>query len=289
MGKRLIVMNTHILVIADKTDSEPLSLQKAQHIAAPLNSQVDVVKFIPELKDSHELSVQIEHSKQCTGELIESIFDKTTYITNQIVPTDNIARWVTDNCEQNNIDIVIKTGHRSETLFHKSTDFQLIDALPCPLLIASDHKWKSESTIFAIVDLSGDETQRLALNKQVLEWAKTFTKATDCSLHIAYCIPVFKPLMDLEVFERSEYEKKHKPKAQRKLNALLDQYNISDATTHITVGPTDKAISHLSNELKADLVIIGSMGSHGVKGFLLGNTAERVLHHLRTDILIVKT
>lgn len=95
--------------------------------------------------------------------------------------------------------------------------------------------------------------------------------------------------MDLEVLERSEYEKKHKPKAQQKLYDLLNQCGLTDATTHITTGPTDKTISHLANELKADLVIIGSIGREGVKGFLLGNTAERVLHHLRTDMLIVKS
>ena len=95
--------------------------------------------------------------------------------------------------------------------------------------------------------------------------------------------------MDLEVLEQSEYEKKHKPNAQEKLNTLLNQCGLSDVTTHITAGPADKTISHLANELKADLVIMGSIGRHGVKGFLLGTTAERVLHHLRTDMLIVKS
>jgi universal stress protein E len=282
-------MNTHILVIADEANSESLSLQKAHDIAQPLNSHVDVVKFIPELEDSEEQSARIEHSKQYTGELIESIFDKTTYITSQVVPSNNISKWVVDNCEENNIDFVVKMGHRSETLFHQPTDFELIRSLHCPVLIASNHKWKSNAIIFATVDLSSDEKQHHDLNIQVLEWAKTFTKATGCCLHIAYCIPIAKPLMELEVVQPSEYEKKHKPLALQKLNALLDQCGLTDATTHITAGPTDKTLSHLANELKADLVIIGSIGRHGIKGLLVGNTAEKVLHHLRTDMLIVKS
>lgn len=63
---------------------------------------------------------------------------------------------------------------------------------------------------------------------------------------------------------------------------------MTDVTPHILAGVPNKTISHIADEIKADLVIIGSMGRTGVKGLLNKNTAEKVLHHPRTDMLVVK-
>ena len=76
--------------------------------------------------------------------------------------------------------------------------------------------------------------------------------------------------------------------AKEKMQKLLARFDMSSVTSHITAGPPDRTIPHQANELNSDLVIIGSVGREGVIGFLLGNTAEKVLHHLRTDCLIIK-
>ena len=81
---------------------------------------------------------------------------------------------------------------------------------------------------------------------------------------------------------------KKAPAAQEKMQQLLARFDMSSVTSHITAGPPDRTIPHQANELNSDLVIIGSVGREGGSGFLLGNTAEKVLHHLRTDCLIIK-
>jgi len=48
-----------------------------------------------------------------------------------------IANWVEDICEQKHFDLVVKTGHRTESLFHTPTDRQLIRQLSCLLLIGN--------------------------------------------------------------------------------------------------------------------------------------------------------
>jgi nucleotide-binding universal stress UspA family protein len=41
-------------------------------------------------------------------------------------------------------------------------------------------------------------------------------------------------------------------------------------------------------QLAADaLLVIGSVANKGLKGLVLGNTAERVLHHVTTEMLVV--
>jgi nucleotide-binding universal stress UspA family protein len=44
----------------------------------------------------------------------------------------------------------------------------------------------------------------------------------------------------------------------------------------------------MASELKADLIVVGTVGRRGVEGLLLGNTAESVLTHCDCDVLAVK-
>ena len=53
-------------------------------------------------------------------------------------------------------------------------------------------------------------------------------------------------------------------------------------------GRTEKEIPALANELKADLVVMGTVGRTGVPGLFIGNTAEAVLYQLQSAVLAIK-
>ena len=44
----------------------------------------------------------------------------------------------------------------------------------------------------------------------------------------------------------------------------------------------------LAARLKADIVVMGTVGRTGAAGKLLGNTAEQVLHRLHTSMLALR-
>jgi len=44
----------------------------------------------------------------------------------------------------------------------------------------------------------------------------------------------------------------------------------------------------VADKIKADLVVMGTAGHKGLVAHLLGNTAKKVLSHLRTDVLALK-
>ena len=46
-------------------------------------------------------------------------------------------------------------------------------------------------------------------------------------------------------------------------------------------------ILSLAAKLNADLMIIGSVGNVGIKAKLIGNTAEKIMRLLKTDLLIL--
>jgi nucleotide-binding universal stress UspA family protein len=56
----------------------------------------------------------------------------------------------------------------------------------------------------------------------------------------------------------------------------------------IAWGEPWKVISDTARRLEADLVVLGAVGRSGIPGLLLGNTAEKLLHTVRCDVLTVK-
>lgn len=282
-------MGKHVLVIADIDDDDLLSLEKARDITLPMKATVAIIKFIHPSNDADiTLEQQIEQAKKTLRSIVHRVFDEKIEITSQVVVSNKIADWVIDHCNRQPVDLVIKGGHRSESLFHIPSDWHLIRHLHCPILIASHVKWKNNANILLAVDLSTKESKHQQLNASILGWGETWYKVTHNQLHAMYSIPIAKPLVEFDVVDKSAVMKKKSPAAKEEMQKLLDRFNMSSVSSHIAVGPPDRAILHQANKLHSSLVILGSVGRDGLSGLLLGNTAEKVLHYLRTDCLIIK-
>jgi len=282
-------MNKHVLVIADIEDDDLLSLEKARDITLPMKATVEIIKFIHHSNESGiTLEQHIEQVEQSLSCVIRGVFDDTIDIISEVVVSDNIAEWVINHCDSTAVDLVIKGGHRSESLFHIPSDWQLIRHLSCPILIASHVKWKNKANILLAVDVSSQESNHQQLNSLILAWGETWHQVTHNQLHAMYSIPIAKPLLEFDVVDKYAVMQKKGPAAKEKMQKLLAQFDLSSIISHITVGAPDRAILHQANELHSNLVILGSVARKGVSGLLLGNTAEKVLHHLRTDCLIIK-
>jgi len=73
------------------------------------------------------------------------------------------------------------------------------------------------------------------------------------------------------------------PVAQR---TLIEAHDLKDKLK-IKAGVVEQVIPSVAAKLNADLVIMGSVGNTGIKGHLIGNTAEKVMKLLKTDILVL--
>ena len=72
------------------------------------------------------------------------------------------------------------------------------------------------------------------------------------------------------------------------IKALAAQFDIPQKQFTVKRGPVEKVIASQAAATRAQLVIMGTVGRQGVKARLLGNTAGKVLRHLKTDVLALK-
>lgn len=63
----------------------------------------------------------------------------------------------------------------------------------------------------------------------------------------------------------------------------------TDAEAVVVQGSPADALLSASEELGADLLVVGSVGMSGARRFMLGNVPNKVSHHADRDLLIVRT
>ena len=79
--------------------------------------------------------------------------------------------------------------------------------------------------------------------------------------------------------------------AQQFLDQQVDRVKeegVSVAEAHLIRGEPDKEVVHLSEEIGAGLIIMGSRGLGGIRRALMGSVSDSVVRHAHCPVLIVR-
>src|SRR5215213_8750137 len=130
-----------------------------------------------------------------------------------------------------------------------------------------------------------------------LTTAADMANSTNSELHVAYVFPtaVQRPFPNpitsrpREVLEHELEEAMHQ--AQEFLDREVEQVKaegVTVADSHLLRGQPDREIVHLSEELGAGLIVMGSRGLGGVRRALMGSVSDSVVRHAHCPVLIVR-
>ena len=84
-----------------------------------------------------------------------------------------------------------------------------------------------------------------------------------------------------------DLEEQMAKEAKAALTKFCEKFAIPPANQYIEIGSPKMVILNKAEELKTDLIIVGSHGRHGL-GLLLGSTANAVIHNAHCDVLAVR-
>jgi nucleotide-binding universal stress UspA family protein len=143
-----------------------------------------------------------------------------------------------------------------------------------------------------LVATDGSEEAALALTT-----AADLSKSTNSELHVAYVFPtaVQRPFPNpitsrpREVLEHELEEAMHQ--AQEFLDREVEQVKaegVTVANSHLVRGRPERELVHLSEELGAGLIVMGSRGLGGVRRALMGSVSDSVVRHAHCPVLIVR-
>lgn len=206
----------------------------------------------------------------------------------EVVWTPDLVDWVVDAVARDAISLVVKAGNRSESFFYTPTDWRLLRSCPVPVLIAGPRPRGKARRILAAVDAVSTDRVQAALNRKVLAAAAGLGAALGARVHAAYVVAVSTVARDMDLVDPAALERRARARLGPSLAALAGEYGIGAADVLIQAGPPERVLPAIAGRLKADIVVMGTVGRTGVAGKLLGNTAEQVLQRLRTSLLAVR-
>jgi universal stress protein E len=179
-------------------------------------------------------------------------------------------------------------GQISRILFG-STGVKLLRNCPCPVWITRpDPNW-DDLNILVPSDLS-------EVSQDALRIAVDGGQLVDTKLHLLHAVEgMVSPPAWFGKTQRkmvNDFLAQERAEATRKLH---EQLSLTDYRTlphgvqvHVVDGPPDEAILKAIDDFQIDLVVMGTAGSAGLSGFVVGTTAERLVSHMKCSVIAVK-
>lgn len=290
---------SRIFVIAERDDRPQLALKAAIDMARGTAAAITFVGFVHEamVEQAGMLSAtenrrlqraMLAERKRVLDDAVTRHANADVRIETRVEWAKDIGAWVRENVDARSYGLLVKAGHRSENMLYTPTDWQLLRECPVPVLIARDGLRKRAGRILATVDLGSEESVQKALNRRVLSVAADLAQRLAAELHVLYAIPVSVLAQDLDLVDGHALERRVQRKLARQIEALAAEYALPANRIKLKAGPPERVIDGMASKLKATLVVMGTLGRKGMKGRLLGNTAEKVLHANRANVLALR-
>ena len=262
------------------------------------------IKIEPETLDKEAVFDKLRATIEGKLEIIKQSLNKNMAIDYRICEgklTVEVVRAVLKNGH----DLVIKEAENPswiERLFG-GDDIHLLRKCPCPVWLSKPDDKGNYKTIMAAVDFDSDENpSSCALNDTIINLSSSLSLSDFASLHLitvydsleagALSLWSSEPEQLKRNLELAEYKRKKQAMDQLLdgMRAKLDQkdYDYIAPITHLIQGSPAQQLPKMAKQLKADLVVMGTLGRAGIRGIVIGNTAESLLLELDCSVLAIK-
>ena len=288
-----------ILVVQDAHRDSTDALEWAGQLIVP-NGSIKVLDVQPTLSGfwqevfsaNYEQSPSFQRKKRLS-ELVKCVTLPTTEVTTLVrkgTPAVEIVRETLGG----RFDLVVKEAFaKASDYVFGSLDMRLMRYCPTPVWMVNPQTDGECHRVLVALNPEADEKE-MRLNKRLLDYGVRVATGLGYKLFIvaAYHSPETAfPILDKESMSRAvTHSKTAKLHARDKLDALIAgvKNQIDPNKVVFEAGLPDEVIVDAVNEIKPELLVMGSVARHGISGLLIGNAAERVLRQVQCSVLTVK-
>jgi len=188
-------------------------------------------------------------------------------------------------------DLVMTSGGRAEEVGWEldRTTMHLMRKCPCAIWVARPSSGDDYARILAAVDPEATDAESGSLNRKIMELAISMAKLEGSELHVVHVQDLFGWSMSETTDLWKQWEMLARREIERRLHEFLSDYDLDPSPrVHLLAGKPEVGISSLASEKQMDLLVMGTLCRTGIRGFLIGNTAEGVLRRVDCSLLTVK-
>lgn len=296
-----------VLVVVDPTASFHPALERAAWLAkhAPARLELFVSDYAPQLVDTRSggaaaeaRAALVKRHRQRLEQLAEPLraggLDVEVDARWDYPLHDSIVRKAKDSAA----DFVVKDTHYHSALkrsIFSNTDWNLIRNCGGTLWLVKPRPPAQRPCFVAAVDPLHERDKPADLDNRIIATAEALATALGGEVHVfhafdvttaiamstdAMTMPIALPINELADAMRAQHTDA--------VEQLCKKHGVPPDRTHVHQGGTRQLLLTLTDQLRADAVVMGALSRSGLKGLFLGNTAEDVLDRLHCDLIIVK-
>ena len=181
-------------------------------------------------------------------------------------------------------------------MFYGRTSMHLMRKCPCPVWVMNPDQPKHYSHILAAVDPTPSSEERDTLNIKIMDLATSLAHREHCELLVIHTWTfsleshLRSGRVNVPLSKVDEWERALRDKHRRSLGDLLQPYDLTNLEHQVYMlrGEAGRLIPALAKAREVELIVMGTVSRTGVTGFLIGNTAEKVLRQVDCSVLVVK-
>ena len=244
------------------------------------------------------------------AQLVDPCRDADVQISTRVLVGDDPVATIIRTAIVDDYQMVWKAPTESRGLRDRilgSIDMRLIRACPCPVAIMGAHRpEESQRVTVAAIDVTSapeDEEVNADLNDRILDLSLLSLTKPDTRLHVVHVWRLYgesimrSPRANVNPEEVDALLEVECAGRRDKLEKLVENYRArltgSEAEQfapeiHLIKGDPSSAIPATLEQLGADLLVMGTISRTGVTGFVIGNTAERILRQLECSVVVTK-
>jgi universal stress protein E len=305
----------NILIYMDE-ELDLAVLERGIFVAKAYNAKITVVSVVESYNSYALLSkpdidigaIEVQLVKSRKKQLInavKSINRRGVTISTEVLVGDP-AISIIQLVQNQDIDLLIKASAPEDGLRKKilgGIDVRLMRACPCPVKIEPQKTTGNTTRAIVAFDYDGNDEWQIRLNDRILDLALLAMSGRHPELYIVHAwtlygysilahgrgkIPSDK-LYEMVRKERSERQDWLENRVNRFRETLeKEQAAKFNPTIELLEGKPETVIPQRVDELDADLLGIGTASRSGLKGLLIGNTAEEILHKINCSVVVIK-
>jgi len=179
-------------------------------------------------------------------------------------------------------DLVVTTPSGAGEGGLSASEWRLVTTCPAPVLVVRGPAPAAYKHIVAAVDPYHAHGKPAELDAEILAMARAL-QTDGSSVAAVHCfVPVEYFGADLSA-PAGEIDGR-----RERVEVLLRDAGLPAAAARVERGAPAEVIQRLAETGEADVIVIGAIARGRLKDWIIGSTAERVLHDARVDVLAVK-
>ena len=294
---------SNLLVVVDDALSVPYLMEKAARLAGD-DTNVHVVHVVYEgiadlgvaaVEDSAKLKTFILQAAEAELEdEIDKARGRFKHLESATLWNPRAWEAVLHAAEKADADLILKATSEQETLGERVAsvvrtpdEWNLLRHATVPVMLVKAAAWPADPVVVCSLDVFDDS--HAGLNRAVLEDAGRLAVVMGAQLDLVYAYPLFEPWVGElgAVKSYAEIKAAVEEEARERVAALAAEAGIAYRHLHLEEGQTAPVLAKLIDDAEASLLVVGTHAREGVRGVLLGNTSERILHAVDCDVVTI--